>query len=168
MTDRRLMIIRHAKAAAGGPDAERPLEPRGERDAAAAGRWLAARHLCPDRVVVSPARRTRQTWALIAGELTGAPDPDADERVYDNTVPDLLAVVGDTPADVRTLAIVGHSPSVQELALALASASEGAGTPTSRELAERYPTSAIAVFVVHSPWAQVDGGALESFAMPRG
>lgn len=158
------MIIRHAKAASGGSDAGRRLEPRGERDAAAAGRWLAASELVPDRVVVSPARRARQTWALIAAELAGAAEPDADERVYDNTVDDLLAVVRETPATVATLAIVGHSPSVQELALAL----DDRNSTSRGELAEKYPTSAIAVFVVSSEWARVDAGALESFAAPRG
>ena len=43
MTDRRLVLIRHAKAeATGSSDSVRALAARGRRDAPAIGRWLAA------------------------------------------------------------------------------------------------------------------------------
>ena len=59
-----LVLWRHAEAAAaaaGVPDAQRPLTPRGKRQAARMAAWLTAR-LPPDaRVVASPALRTLQT-----------------------------------------------------------------------------------------------------------
>ncbi|MFK0293496.1 SixA phosphatase family protein [Streptomyces sp. NPDC090442] len=67
----RLIVLRHAKSAwpEGVPDHERPLAGRGRRDAPAAGRWLWQQHCAPDVVLCSTSRRTRETWARVAGEL---------------------------------------------------------------------------------------------------
>jgi phosphohistidine phosphatase len=133
--------------------------------------WLAERQILPDRVVVSPARRALQTWELAAAELgpsrpSTQDEPEIDDRVYRNTVDDLLSVIRETPDAVSTLAIVGHNPAIQELAIALDDTSgDAAGR---RELAEKYPTSAVAVFAVADPWAAAETATLISFAIPRG
>jgi phosphohistidine phosphatase len=169
MTTRRLVLVRHAKAVTGdGDDGDRPLADRGVRDSPAIGRQLADWVVVPDRVVVSPARRAKQTWELAARQLTGAPDPVFDERVYRNTVDDLSAVVRSTPEDVDTLAVVGHNPSIEEFGLAL---DNGKGEARARQTAaDGYPTSAIAVFGIDVDWSQVaEGtGTLTAFAAPRG
>jgi len=167
-TSRRLVLIRHAKAAQGGIDSERPLAERGLADSAAVGRWLASHDVVPDRVVVSPARRASQTWQLAGAELGAAAKPVVDERVYDNTLSDLLRVVRESPPDVRTLALVGHNPSIAELASVL---DDRRGEPAARqELAQKYPTGGVAVFELGIEWDQVDfgTGTLRQFAAPRG
>jgi phosphohistidine phosphatase len=58
---RQLVLIRLAEAADGLADSDRPLTARGRRDAAAIGDWLGGQTLSLHRVVVSPARRTRET-----------------------------------------------------------------------------------------------------------
>ena len=168
MTTRRLVLVRHAKAAADGPDLERGLAGRGRADAPAVGRWLADQGLVPDRVVVSPARRARQTWELAAAELTRAPDPVMDERIYSNTAEDLLSVVREVPAAIETLVVVGHNPAIQELAVAL---DDGRGDHAAHaKLAEKYPTSGVAVFTIDGAWGAVAPGTatLAQFAAPRG
>ena len=167
---RRLVLIRHAKAAQGAVDVERPLDPRGERDAPAIGRWLAEHDLVPDHVVVSPARRTVQTWRLASASVAGSVslEPVIDVHLYRNTVEDLLEAVRPAPADTRTLALVGHNPSLEELAMTL---DDGRGDARARrELATKFPTSAIAVFELQTDWAGVDSatGTLRRFAAPRG
>jgi phosphohistidine phosphatase len=164
-TVRRLVLIRHAKAAEGAVDRERPLAARGIREAPEIGRWLADRELVPDRVVVSPARRARQTWERAAAGLTGAPEPVQDERVYDNMVAALLAVVQDTPDGVRTLAIVGHNPGIQEFAIGFDD-STGDGA-VRRGVIGKYATGGLAVFTVEEPWPQARSGVLTDFAVPR-
>ena len=59
---RRLILIRHAKAAdpEGVEDHGRPLSDRGRDAAAEIGRWMAENRLLPDEIVVSDAMRTRQ------------------------------------------------------------------------------------------------------------
>lgn len=56
---RRLVVLRHAKSAwpAGVADHERPLAPRGRRDAPAAGRALVEADCLPDLALCSTAVR---------------------------------------------------------------------------------------------------------------
>jgi phosphohistidine phosphatase len=158
MSARRLVIVRHAKAADGDPDRQRPLAPAGWTAAGEIGRWLADESIAPDRVVVSPARRAEQTWDAAAARLSGPPEPVPDDRIYANTVDDLLDVVRDTPDDVDTLVVVGHNPSVHEFAIAV---DDGEGDPALRdELGARFPTAAAAVYRVHEDWAAFDQGTL--------
>ena len=167
MAARRLVLIRHAKSADGPIDVERPLAPRGRRDAGAIGELLADGRV-PDRVVVSPATRARQTWEGAQATLGVPVELAVDDRIYDNDVDSLLAVVRDTPKHVRTLALVGHNPSFEVLALEL---DDGAGDDALRRaIRDGFPTSAVALLAVRVPWSSVERGAatLSDFAVPRG
>src|SRR3954465_6743031 len=116
MSSRRLVLIRHAKAEnTASSDSERTLAARGRRDARAVGRWLAAHDIEPGSVVISPARRTRETWELAMSELGSAPPTTIDPRVYENTTEDVLQVIQEAAADVTTLVIVGHNPSMHSV-----------------------------------------------------
>jgi phosphohistidine phosphatase len=160
------VLIRHAKAADAPVDRDRPLARKGERRAAAIGSWLEQAGLLPDRVLVSPARRAAQTWELAAAALAPDLEPVLDERIYDNTVETVLAAIGDVPDEVQTLAVVGHNPSIGELA---ASLDDGAGRPAAlRELRAGFPTGAVAVFTVDTVLAEVEPGdaTLVDFAVP--
>ncbi|MGH8869251.1 MAG: SixA phosphatase family protein [Actinomycetes bacterium] len=166
---RQLVLVRHAKSQQdGSPDAERALAPRGVRDSRAVGRRLTALGVVPDRVVVSPARRAQQTWALARAELDRPGAEDVDDRVYENTVEDLLDVVRDTPDDVTTLVLVGHNPSMHGLTVEL---DDGNGPPEVRaEVDRKYPTSGIALLTLDVDWARVGPktATLASFDAPRG
>ena len=156
MQQRRLLLVRHAHAAAGPVDAERPLTERGERDATALGTWLAQAGLVPDRVLVSPARRAVQTWERAGGALAPDLQPVVDQRIHDNTVEALLAAVRETPEDVRTLAVVGHNPSVGALVGVL---DDGAGDPVARDgLGAGFPPGGVAVFVLATPFEALAPG----------
>src|SRR4051812_33833121 len=64
MRPRQLFVLRHAKSSWDDPDVEdfdRPLAPRGQRDAAGMAGQLAAAGPVPELVLCSPARRTRET-----------------------------------------------------------------------------------------------------------
>ena len=168
MDSRRLVLVRHSKAADGPVDGQRPLAGQGRTDAAAIGRWLAAQGITPDRVVVSPAQRARQTWDLAAPQIVDAPSPIVDARVYDNTVDSLLELVRETPPDVDVLALVGHNPSIEKFAAQL---DDGRGETEARDqMAQKYPTSAVAVLDLTVTWADARAGAgtLSAFVIPRG
>ena len=64
---RRLMLLRHAKSAwpANTADRDRPLATRGREAAPVMGRYLAEELLLPDLVMISPAKRTAETWELV-------------------------------------------------------------------------------------------------------
>src|SRR6202035_2354332 len=71
--DRTLVLLRHAKSAypAVVADHERPLAPRGEREAGLAGDWLRAHLPAIDAVLCSTATRTRETLARTGIDAAG-------------------------------------------------------------------------------------------------
>lgn len=146
MEPRRVVLVRHAQAADAAVDADRPLTELGVQRAAAIGRWLDRAGLVPDRVLLSPARRARQTWAQAGAQLPREPEAVVDERIYDNTVGALLTVLQEAPDDGRVLALVGHNPSLAELVAAL---DDGRGEPAVRErLDAGFPPGTVAVLVL--------------------
>jgi phosphohistidine phosphatase len=162
----RLVLVRHAEAANGPDDVNRPLTDRGAQHAAAIGAWLDKAGSVPDRVLVSPARRARQTWELAGARLLPGRQPMVDERIYDNTVEALLEAIRETPEDVRTLAVVGHNPSVGALAGVL---DDGQGSPAARgEIGAGFRTGGVAVFVLETPFTAIgpDSATLSDFAVP--
>ena len=165
---RTLAILRHAKSAypPGVADADRPLGSRGERDAPEAGRWLREHCACFDAVVVSPATRTRATWELVRAELEGPPRAVFDARVYAAGVPELLAALRDVPAQAEHVLLIGHNPGLEDLAEELGGSDFTAAWVS---LGSKFPTSAVAVFAIEGPWADLPSGArLREVAVPRG
>ncbi len=167
---RRLVVLRHAKSAwpEGVPDHERPLAPRGRRDATAAGRALADADCLPDLALCSTARRARQTWELAAAQWGTPPPVRHDQRLYAADVPELLAVVRTVPAEVRTLLLIGHNPGLEELVLTLAGDSLNDALDDVRT---KFPTSAIAVLAWYGAgWRSLGPGTalLTGMKVPRG
>lgn len=112
-----LILLRHAEAQAAeksGDDRERALSPRGEEEARAAGSWLAAHGVVPDRVLCSPARRTVQTAQLVLEQLEGAPAAMEAAEIYEATPGELLALL-DQYEDARVVMLVGHNPGIERL-----------------------------------------------------
>ncbi|MEU3747807.1 MULTISPECIES: SixA phosphatase family protein [Streptomyces] len=166
---RRLVVLRHAKSAwpEDVPDRDRPLGPRGLRDAPAAGRFLAETGVLPDLVLCSPARRARHTWDLAAAELESPPPVRHDPRLYGADAEDLLDVLHGVPDGTGTLLLVGHNPGLEDLVLLLAA--DGVGDALGR-VRTKFPTSATAVLTWHGGWPDLHpGGALlTELAIPRG
>ena len=168
MQPRRLLLVRHAKAADGPVDADRPLTTRGEKRAAAIGAWLERAGSVPDLVLVSPARRAAQTWELASAPSASGGAPVVDARIYENTVESLLEVIRETPDDVRTVAVVGHNPSIGELAAVL---DDGQGSPEAREPSTRGSRPAASpCSCLPASFAELEPGAatLSDFTVPGG
>jgi phosphohistidine phosphatase len=125
MAERRIVLVRHAKAdrPEGVADIERPLTARGHADAAAIGAWLAHRGYQPDLVICSPSKRTRQTWhgvALALAETAGSgPTVRYEQHMYDGEAQDLLDLVRVADGEANTVLLVGHNPAVSELSALL-------------------------------------------------
>ncbi|MBX9908518.1 MAG: histidine phosphatase family protein [Beijerinckiaceae bacterium] len=166
---RRLMLLRHAKSSwpAGLADRERPLATRGREAAPVMGRYLADELLLPDLVLVSPARRTAETWELVAPMLPERPAVHVEPRIYEAAARRLLEVVTEQDAGVKTLLMIGHNPGFEELAALLT----GHGDRyASVRMARKYPTCGLAVldFPVED-WRDVAarGGRLDRFVTPE-
>jgi len=112
MPERMLIPLRHAKSDWSGDEADiaRPLAKGGRRQAPDARRWLAANLDSVELGVVSPCRRARSTWDLVAAELDVRPGTRIDDRVYAASDQELLTVVRELPDDIETVILVGHRP----------------------------------------------------------
>lgn len=122
---RRLMLLRHATAVPHGsmPDPERVLAEQGQQEAGAVADYCRDEMLLPDLTLVSPARRTQQTWAAVETRI-----PDAVAltipALYSLQADDLVSAlqgladwVGGAQADkAHCLMLVGHNPACTELA----------------------------------------------------
>ncbi len=109
----RLILVRHAEAANGRPDALRPLTDAGRRAAAKLGRRLAEE--APDAVVSSPLVRARETAAAIAGAAGIEAEEDA-RLAPGATAEGVRALVAERGG---TVVAVGHQPDCSEIVLEL-------------------------------------------------
>lgn len=165
---RRLILLRHAKSdrPPGIADLDRPLNTRGKRAAPRMGVYLAAEGLIPEVVVVSPARRTRETWEAVQGALKGL-EAEIVPSIYEAPETALLAVVQSTPDTAGSLLMIGHNPGLQDLAMRLVGSGE---TAARRRLALEFPTAAVVVLDFEGDvWSTVAAGTgrLERFVAPR-
>ncbi|MGW1724019.1 SixA phosphatase family protein [Streptomyces sp. NPDC002306] len=154
---RRIVLFRHAKA--DWPqvtDHERPLADRGRKDAAVAGLKLADSAISFDLALCSTAVRTRETWKIAVSEFPHRPKTVYEERIYDASPGELVALLNETPDDVRNLVLIGHNPGVQGLADVLAGAAEGdAGE---RKSARGFPAAAFVVLSFDGTWKALEPG----------
>lgn len=125
--------------------------------------------LAPDVVLVSPARRTRETLAALE-PWDDTPLVEPMETLYLASARQLLAVLHGVSETVRSVLLIGHNPGMHELAVMLASVrSQSASDEAARRLAAGFPTGALAEFAIAGPWLQLDagGGQLVRFLTPR-
>jgi phosphohistidine phosphatase len=163
--ERTLLLMRHAKSdyPPGVADHDRPLAPRGIKQAGLAGDWLRANVPVIDAVLCSTATRARQT---LANTRIDAP-PRYSERLYGATPGIMIEEINAVAAEVHTLLVVGHEPTMSTLALGLAG--DGSDAAAAQRISAKFPTSAIAVLAVPSGWNDLELGraALVRFEVPR-
>jgi phosphohistidine phosphatase len=115
---RRLLLLRHAKAAPHGADddRDRPLLPVGRDAAALVGRFLGAAGCEPDLVLTSPATRARATADLACEAAGWSCAPREIDALYDVTTRGALDVLRREGGGAATLLLVGHEPAWSDLA----------------------------------------------------
>ncbi|WP_067838272.1 SixA phosphatase family protein [Nocardia lijiangensis] len=161
---RTLILMRHGKSSYpdGVGDHERPLAPRGLREAGLAGEWLRTTQPPIDAVRCSTAVRTRETLAA-----TGVTAPVVYERgIYEASPRTLIELIQLSDDDVETLLMIGHAPGMPWTAWELAA---NRTSNQAVELSRKFPTSAMAVLEFDRPWADIDPGTgeLVRFHIPR-
>ena len=139
---RRLILLRHAKSDwPDVPDRDRPLAKRGRRDAPRIGRWLHDHGYLPDVVICSTARRTEQTWELVAPELAGAPSVRFEPRAYAASALTLRYLLQELPGRYRAALLIAHNPGLSELAASLAGSPAGTTAPACGSPPPPWPSS---------------------------
>jgi phosphohistidine phosphatase len=166
----RLMLLRHGKAMRSRPgesDFERTLDPQGRADAVKLGGYLLRHGLFPGKILVSPARRARETWEAAASVCSRAPQPIHDPRLYDAKAENILALLNELDGSPSSILVVGHNPGLHDLAMLLIASGD---VETRERLHEGLPTSGLVIidFAVDS-WRRVhpQSGRLELFVEPE-
>lgn len=112
----RLWILRHAQAepdSDSGRDRDRRLSPSGRRCCQHLNQVIAASDgWPPERILVSPAVRTRETAALALKGLK-VPTPEIDSSLWMADVPTLIDRI--ESLDDRRLMLIGHNPGLEAL-----------------------------------------------------
>lgn len=161
-----LYLLRHAKSSWDDPtltDHERPLAPRGRRDAKLIAKHLRRAGGDPELVLCSSAVRTRETLELLRPALAGA-TVMVEEELYGASAEDLLARVRVVPDPVASVLLIGHNPGLHELALSLATAGDEL-----ERLELKFPTAALATLVLTTTWSRLApaGATLEAYVVPK-
>jgi len=114
-----LLLWRHAEAEDGFPDSARRLTPKGEKQADQMAAFLRKRLPSDTRILVSPAKRTQQTAQALSShfitEATIAPGASAQA----------VLKAADWPTNDACVLIVGHQPTLGNVAAMLMSGQPG-------------------------------------------
>lgn len=160
---KRLTLIRHGKSSwkdCALADFDRPLNPRGMRDAPRMGQRLASRGLVPDFILSSPARRAHQTATALAERLgLSEPQLGLQSSIYQAEPATLLELIRGFEQNWRHVMIVGHNPGLTDLGNLLADG-----------VIDNLPTCGLLVidFAVDR-WTEIAprGGTLKLFDFPK-
>lgn len=163
-----LYLLRHAKSSRTDQtlaDRERPLAPRGSRDAKRIGKHLVRLEIAPELVLCSSAERTRETLELVRPALGASSTVRLEAKLYAASADELLERIRAVPEAVASVMVIGHNPGLQDLALVLASAGVELG-----RLEEKFPTAALATLTLaNTPWRRLSEGdaVLAAYVVPK-
>ena len=156
---KKLLLIRHAKAVhdISYDDFERPLTPKGIKDAEFMAERLQKKHVVPQILVSSPAIRALAT-ADIFSEYLSLSKPKQDKKIYEASRIELLDVINGFDDRYDFIGLAGHNPTIEQMARYL----------TGKDI--DFPTCAVALIGFEfDSWQQVASGTgdLEWYDSPK-
>jgi phosphohistidine phosphatase len=119
-----LVLLRHGHAEEGRDDFARRLTDAGRRAARQAGQALVQARFQPELVLTSPAPRAQETAELVARECGFDGAPRADQALYLGEPRAYLALLRALPETLSRVLLVGHNPTLSELARQLGEGAE--------------------------------------------
>lgn len=138
-----IALLRHAKSdwdAGASSDFDRPLSKRGRAAASAMGRFIRRECGGYDHVLVSPARRCRETWDGVCEACEDRPNVELVDAIYLANAGNLLELLREQDDSSNRLLIVGHNPGLTYLALELIR--EDDAQEERERIAQKFPTAA--------------------------
>jgi Phosphohistidine phosphatase SixA len=120
-----LYLLRHAQSADkqfGQSDEQRELTTTGKRDSERAGFFLKQQGSFPDLVMCSTAIRTRQTCEIVINSIgnQGTRKVNYMTELYHGSFETYLEILKRISSPCQRLLLIGHNPSISELAQFLA------------------------------------------------
>ena len=158
---KKLYLVRHAKSDWSNPsldDFDRPLNPRGKKNAPFMGKILKKKKIKPDLIISSPAYRARETARKIAKKIRYLDEIMYNEHLYEASLKEILEIVTFIEDEYDEVFIVGHNPGLNTLAFYLV------------DFNENIPTSGILEIEFDSQtWREISkkNAKLVSFEYPK-
>jgi phosphohistidine phosphatase len=134
---KKLYLLRHANSPVGGDDHARILSAQGRVQAAAVAEYLRERGIVFDQIICSSALRTAETAQIATGHMGVI--PRFSEELYLAGAEKLFAEIQQTAAAAQQVLVVGHNPSIADLAMVL-------GRVESLSRLKAYSPATLAVF----------------------
>jgi len=119
-TTKTLYLIRHAKSSgddSSQSDIQRTLNARGLKDSPLMAKLIKSKNIIPDLIISSPAVRAFSTAEIFADEFNYNKNKIVnDERIYEATTRELIAVIHEIKNENNTIMLFGHNPGLSNLA----------------------------------------------------
>jgi len=114
-----VFFIRHAKSSWDDPslrDIDRPLNPRGLRDAPFMAKLVRGKNPDLDKIISSPANRAFTTASFFAKEFgIGEAEIVVKKEIYEAFTADVTTIIQNLTVDINTILIFGHNPTFTSL-----------------------------------------------------
>ena len=123
-----LILMRHGKSSFkndGKKDQKRPLNKRGEKNAAQMGELLKERELVPQIILCSSADRARQTAKIVTKIIGYEGEIKYSKKLYMAEADEILKVVRNLPDELEKVMVIGHNPGLESLIPMLTEKIEG-------------------------------------------
>ena len=163
-----LILLRHSETDIsdfGQEDHEKDISNKGKSDSVLISKWFKDTGLSIDRLLVSSSKRTQITAKLVFPLY--ADNMEVDPRLYLCSKLELKNIILQTVKSVRSLAIVGHEPSIGEVLSELV----GKTRPDLDDIVRsNYPTSGLSIVVFNTlSWEVIvdKEGVLDAFVSPN-
>jgi phosphohistidine phosphatase len=166
---KRLYLLRHAKSSWDDPELEdhdRPLAPRGRKAAKLIAEYVKDKRFEPSIVLCSSAVRARETLEFVAPFLPEETSVEIEPGIYHAGTRELIARLRRVPPDAESVLLIGHNPAMQDLALAIANASERLD-----RIRRKFPTAALVALDARvEDWKHLKEGVavVTDFVTPKG
>nr|WP_255631005.1 histidine phosphatase family protein [Novosphingobium sp. FKTRR1] len=162
-------MFRHAKSDwsdARARDFDRPLNARGQRGAAAMGRFVREQGWTFEHIIASPAVRVAETIE-VATKAYGRGFPvEWDRRIYLASSATLLDLLREVEGDPASVLMIGHNPGLEDLIFDLV---PDDGTSPLRDIVEqKFPTATFALLEADiERWADLAEGSARLISLTR-
>ncbi|MFU8859340.1 MAG: SixA phosphatase family protein [Cyclonatronaceae bacterium] len=159
-----LLVLRHAKSDwsdFGKSDFERPLAPRGLKDAPMMGETVRSMGMTPDKIVCSPARRAKETAELFAKGAAFKGELVFEDDLYGGSA-EICRKIVSAYSGTQTVLLIGHNPVIEEFLGVMCSGHVSAPV--------RMPTAALACLELTAPAigeVYPGSGVLKWFLIPK-
>jgi len=165
-----LYLLRHAKSSWNDPaqnDFDRPLNKRGYRDAEELGRYFQNKNIHPQLVLLSPSRRTCETFQHLATQVTPQPEIITLRQLYGAGAAEIIIRIQKYAGCANPLMVIAHNPGIEELVEALTAEDPAQALDI---IGSKFPTSGLATLTFDiASWAELapQSGTLVDFTSPR-